>query len=43
LRPELELVDAGANDSFMKYGRSGRVKMEGGIDAFAAQVVGRVG
>jgi len=42
LRPELELVDAGADDSFMKYGRSGRVKMESGLDAFAAQVVRRV-
>jgi hypothetical protein len=43
LRPELKLVDAGANDSFMKYGRPGRVKMEGGLDTFAAQVVRRVG
>jgi hypothetical protein len=43
LSPKLELMDTGANDSFMKYGRSGRVKMEDGLDAFAAQMIRRVG
>jgi hypothetical protein len=43
LRVELELVDTGANDALMERRRSGGVKVESGLDAFAAQVVRRTG
>jgi len=43
LRSEFELMDTGANDPFVKHGGPGRIEMEGGLDAFAAQVVGRMG
>ena len=43
LRSELELMDTGANDPFVKHGGPGRIKMEGGLDAFAAKMFGRGG